>query len=338
MKGRGMILTGSIILFLALLLSGCAALLRSSQFGATTPNLVSTHDLSQVRYRDERFFNTHQRVKKHPSGSMWTATREWFFPSIRREPTQPPPVNKLDTLRVGDGQTHVTWMGHSSLLIEVDGQTILIDPNFSRHASPFSWLPPKSFFPEMPVTPEQIDHLHAVVISHDHYDHLDHDTIIQLAGRVDRFIVPLGVGAHLRHWGIDPTKITELAWWASTDLNGVTLTATPAHHFSGRRLTGGNRTLWAGWAIAGRSERLFFSGDSGYFPGFKEIGKRLGPFDLTMLECGAYNDAWADIHMMPEETAQAHLDLGGKTLLPIHWARFDLALHHWTEPVQRLLT
>ena len=180
---------------------------------------------------------------------------------------------------------------------------------------------------------------HAVVISHDHYDHLDYKTILMLAKTGVRFIVPLGVGAHLAGWGIKEERITELDWWGETKEGSVVLTAVPSRHFSGRELDRGDldRTLWSGWAFRGPRHRAYYSGDTGKFPGFKEIGRRLGPFDLTMIEVGAYNSMWPDVHLGPEHAVQAHIDVRGRTLLPVHWGTFNLSLHTWIEPMERTL-
>jgi L-ascorbate metabolism protein UlaG (beta-lactamase superfamily) len=287
-------------------------------------------------YNDGAFRNLVNLPKPGSTGSIWAALYDWFAGRAERAPSGEMPVAQLENLRMGDGLTHVTWMGHSTVLIEIDGKLVMTDPVFSDHASPYAWLPPKSFYKTMPVSLDDIDFIDVVLISHDHYDHLDHKTMTALAKKVGQFVVPLGVGSHLQHWGIDEERTTELDWWQNTTIATLTLTATPAQHFSGRTLSGGNETLWAGWAIKGRSENIFFSGDTAYFPGFKDIGEKLGPFDLTLIECGAYNEAWSNVHMFPEQTAKAHRDLKGKVLLPIHWGRFDLALHPWTEPVERL--
>jgi len=316
---------------------GCS-LLSTSQYGAPVPETPEDRVAASPNFRDSRFVNTVETGKS--SLDFATTMRllaQWFGEVQARAPQSELPVERLSEVAVSDGGAHVTWMGHSTLLIEVDGVTVLADPVFSDHASPYPWMPPKSYFPEMPITPEQIDSVDVVLISHDHYDHLDEKSIVALKDKARHFVVPLGVGAHLRHWGVEAARITELDWWQDTTIDGVRLTATPTRHFSGRRMGSGNDTLWAGWVITGASANVFFGGDSGYLPGFKEIGERLGPFNLTLLECGAYNEHWANVHMMPEQTAQAHRDLRGRALLPIHWGRFDLALHDWDEPIQRLL-
>ena len=230
----------------------------------------------------------------------------------------------------------LTWLGHSTFLVELDGVRILIDPVWADRASPFSYMGPKRFFAP-PLALSSLPNIDAVVISHDHYDHLDHQTIVTLKDKVPLFIMPLGVGAHFQSWGVAEEKIVELDWWQSRQIKGVTLVATPARHFSGRSLTDRNQTLWAGWAFQGPKHRIFYSGDTAMFPEFADIGKRLGPFDLTLMEVGAYDAGWRDVHMGPEQAIQAHTMVRGGILLPAHWGTFDLALHSWTEPVERLL-
>jgi len=183
---------------------------------------------------------------------------------------------------------------------------------------------------------DQLPHVDVVLLSHDHYDHLDHGTLLLLKDKVHRWVMPLGVGAHLEYWGVPACEITEHDWWENVQVGNVKLTLAPARHFTGRSLTNRSSTLWGAWALEGRTKRLFFGADSGYSPSFKEIGERLGPFDLALLECGAYNENWSNIHMMPEETAQAAVEVKAKVLMPIHWGKFNLALHPWKEPVERV--
>lgn len=234
----------------------------------------------------------------------------------------------------------VYWHGHSTTLIEVDGYRVLTDPIWSRRCSPSRTVGPHRLH-EPPVSLEQLPAVDAVLVSHDHYDHLDVDTILGLA-RTQRapFVVPLGVGAHLRKWGISEGRIVELDWNESHRIGELTLVCTPARHFSGR-LFSRNTTLWASWVIAGPKHRTFFGGDTGYTASFSGIGSQHGPFDLTLLPVGAYHPAWPGIHMNPEEAVRAHQDMtdaGGGVLLPIHWGTFRLAPHPWAEPVERLLS
>lgn len=229
----------------------------------------------------------------------------------------------------------VTWLGHSTLLLELDDSRLLIDPVWGPRASPFSWLGPRRWY-DPPLALTNLPTLDAVLISHDHYDHLDEPTIRQLADIAPRFIVPLGVGAHLEYWGIKAEKITELEWWQQHTIGSVEITATPARHASGRHAFDLDKTLWAGFAVKG-SQSVYYSGDTGLFPGFKEIGERLGPFDLTMIETGAYNRNWPDWHLGPEQAVIAHQWVRGRRLLPLHWGLFNLARHNWTEPMERVL-
>ncbi|MES2808843.1 MAG: MBL fold metallo-hydrolase [Bacteroidota bacterium] len=230
----------------------------------------------------------------------------------------------------------ITWVGHSSLLIEIDGRTILTDPVWSQRVSLFQWMGPKRFF-NPPLRISELPPLDAIIISHDHYDHLDMATIKRFAGTTTPIFCSLGVGAHLERWGIIRNYITEMDWGDSAMIgHDCIITATPSRHFSGRGLTGRNETLWSSFVIKGKKHNIFFGADSGYFPGFKDIGETFGPFDLTMLEIGAYGDYWPDIHMGPDHASNAHLDLKGKVMMPIHWGTFNLALHDWFEPIERL--
>lgn len=230
----------------------------------------------------------------------------------------------------------VTWLGHSSLLIEIDGKRILTDPVWSNRASFLTFIGPKRFF-EPPMALRDLPALDAVIISHDHFDHLDAATIHSMAGKVLPFYCPIGVGRYLNNCGIEKDFIYELDWGDSIMLgNDCQITATPARHFSGRGLLGRNETLWASFVIRGPRHNLFFGADSGWFPGFARIGEQFGPFDLTMLEIGAYGKYWPDIHMGPDHASNAHLALQGKVMMPIHWGTFSLAPHAWYEPIERL--
>ena len=235
-------------------------------------------------------------------------------------------------------------LGHSTMLIKLRGGFWITDPVFAERASPVQWMGPKRFHAP-PIALAELPPLRGVILSHDHYDHLDRDTVLQLAQTTDVFLAPLGVGDRLVAWGVAPEKVRQFDWWQGTTIDGVQFTATPAQHFSGRGLFDGNKTLWASWTIvdAARSDvaedselRVFFSGDTGYFDGFSEIGRRFGPFDVTLMETGAYDAQWPYVHMQPEQTVQAHQDLRGRWLLPMHNGTFDLALHGWTEPFERV--
>ena len=235
------------------------------------------------------------------------------------------------------GAVAVTWFGHSSVLLEIDGRRVLADPMWGERASPSRTIGPRRLHPT-PTGLDRLPALDAILISHDHYDHLDRPTVTRLAALSDApFVVPLGIGGHLRRWGVPATRIVELDWGNSTRVGDLTLTCVECRHFSGRR-TARNTTQWSAWAVVGRTHRVYFGGDTGYTTAFSRTGAALGPFDLTLLPIGAYADLWPDVHMTPEEAVRAHRDLGGKLLVPVHWATFDLGFHTWAEPVRRLLS
>lgn len=258
----------------------------------------------------------------------------------RRTPAGPIPVQPLQSADLAvppASGLRLSWLGHATVLAELDGRRVLFDPVWGQRCSPFPGIGPKRLHPA-PIRVADLGPVDVVVISHDHYDHLDMTTVRALIGSGARFAAPLGVGAHLEHWGVPAERITELDWWESAEIAGLTLTATPARHYCSRGPRTSTHFLWASWAVAGAERRIFHSGDTGYFPGFAEIGRRLGPFDATMMQVGAYSDFWPEVHMTPEEGVRAHLDLGGEVLLPIHWCTFNLAPHPWEEPAERTLT
>lgn len=285
-------------------------------------------------YQDGAFRN--QEIRYEPdAASIWRVAKE-FWKAKRKAATPKDPI-PLRPIPAGEltsaGPDSLYRLGHSTMLLRIDNRFVLTDPVFSERASPLVWIGPKRFH-QPPVAIEDLPDNLIIVISHDHYDHLDAKAVKALAPKTDKFLVPLRVGYHLKRWGIDVAKIVEHDWWQETNIDGIALTATPGQHFSGRKVIDKNHTLWAGWAIKGQNINVFYSGDTGYFGGFKEIGNRLGPFDVTMIESGAYNNMWSQIHMLPDQSVQAHIDLKGKAMLPVHNGTFDLALHDWYEPFE----
>lgn len=330
---KGLLAMAAVLTAVLGLSTGCAT------FGGSAEGARLDRVSRSPRFGDGVFENT-VRTPAGLQGSVWSVARDWVAGKQVREPRMPPPTRRQSAEAFASAPKsglRMTWMGHSTALVEIDGARILTDPVWSERVSPSTLVGPKRFHAP-PVALEDLPPLDAVIISHDHYDHLDHPTIVALAATGARFVVPLGVGAHLEHWGVPAAQTVELDWWERHTLeSGVTLVATPARHFSGRSLTDRNETLWASWAIRGPKHRVWFGGDTGMFPGLTEIGLREGPFDATLVPIGAYNDAWQAVHLNPEEAVLAHRMVRGGVFVPVHWGTFNLALHDWYEPAERLI-
>lgn len=325
-------------LFLSLIIL-CGVVVASAWTNmGQAPSAIDKQKFGQSpQWQGQRFENSLVQEKI----DMWRASKGFFlagnpnsvpqpaleFPATDAAVYQAPPASGL----------RITWLGHSSLLLEVDGLRILVDPVWGERASPFSYLGAKRFYP-VPLALQDLPPIDAILISHDHYDHLDIATVKRLKDKNIEWYMPLGVGSHLRHWGVAKEKIHELDWWQDATIKGVKFTAIPSRHSSGRSifLTDTKKTLWSGWAINGPQHRVVYSGDTTMHPDFKTVGDKLGPFDLSIIEIGAYNLLWRDNHLGPEQALIAHQLLQAKTLLPVHWAGFDLATHGWTEPMERL--
>jgi L-ascorbate metabolism protein UlaG (beta-lactamase superfamily) len=276
------------------------------------------------------------------AGRKWAwAFEEWFFGKEMRTPICPLPVVTDTAARLAAPAAsglRVTWLGHSTTLIEIDGATILTDPVWSERASPSRWVGPKRFAPP-PLALAALPHVDAVVVSHEHYDHLDEMTVRALAARGVPFHVPLGIGAHLGAWGVPAAQIVEHDWWQDATLSGgVRVVATPSRHFNGRGLPWRTGALWTSWSLVGPRHRVFFSGDTGPTESLREIARREGPFDVALIEIGQYNAAWGDIHLGPAGALEAFARSGARVLIPIHWGTFVLAYHAWSEPAETLVT
>jgi L-ascorbate metabolism protein UlaG (beta-lactamase superfamily) len=306
--------------------------------GARAKGLRLERMQGSPRFHDGAFHNTARVAPGLKKGSVAPTLAEFVCGGQRRTPRAPlPSVSPLGSWgRPPETGLRATWLGHSTVLLEIDGRRVLTDPVWGERASPVSFAGPRRFQP-VPIAVDDLPALDAIVISHDHYDHLDYSTIVELAGRDTPFVTSLGVGAHLEAWGVAPERIRELDWWEATEVAGLTLTAAPSQHFSGRGVAGRNRTLWSSFAVRGPRHAIFFSGDTGLTPEYAEIRTRLGPFDLILLEVGAFHPSWGDIHLGPENALAAHALLGGGAFLPVHWGTFNLALHAWDEPVETLL-
>jgi L-ascorbate metabolism protein UlaG (beta-lactamase superfamily) len=329
-------IAASIAIVVVLLVLGVALFLNlSPQFGASKKEIRTDNVLKSPNYVDGVFDNVEKTVVM--ADFKFSTMLKFFKNGNNKIPDVPLPVEKIEAKQIGrvnDSATRITWFGHSTILVETAGKTVLIDPMLGDVPSPVAWAGSPRFEGGLPLSAEDLPDMDVVLISHDHYDHLDYGSILTLKDKVSMFYTPLGVGAHLRSWGVDPDKIVEMDWWDEERLGAFKFVAAPARHFSGRGMFDRNCTQWASWIIQTKHVNIFFSGDGGYGTHFKEIGETYGPFDFTMMECGQYNEQWANIHMLPGEIPQAMADLKSKTFMPIHWGAFKLALHPWTEPIE----
>jgi L-ascorbate metabolism protein UlaG (beta-lactamase superfamily) len=288
------------------------------------------------RWSGEKFVNEGGVTSTMAPGAGQSLLKDLIKGIPNGKPAAPILFNAINLDLFKTGHNQVIWFGHSAFLVKLGNKMLLIDPMFGIAPTPFPWFGNKRYSQQLPIDIEQLPPIDAVLLSHDHYDHLDYGSIQKLKHKVGRFYAPRGVGRHLIRWGIDPQNIHEFNWWEETEFEGLSLACTPAIHFSGRYVLDNNSTLWCSWVIAHSEAKLFFSGDSGYGPHFEKIGEKYGPFNLTMMECGQYDDRWPAIHMVPEETVQAQLDVRGEILVPIHWGAFKLAFHAWTDPIERI--
>jgi L-ascorbate metabolism protein UlaG (beta-lactamase superfamily) len=332
-----------IVLAVLLLITGVVLWSTSAgfaTFGGTPDGARLARMQASGRYVDGQFRNREPTPLMRDSGSALSTTAEFTFGNGQmRVPSCPLPLAHDTAERLAHAPAsglRITWLGHSTTLIELDGRVVLTDPIWSERASPSSIAGPKRFHPP-PLALAALPHIDAVVVSHDHYDHLDMATVQALAARGVPIHVGLGVGAHLARWGIPPAQILEHDFWQATPIGGgVELVSTPARHFSGRGLFDRNATSWTSWTLVGPTHRVFFSGDTGQTNAFEKIAKRYGPFDLAMLEIGQWNEAWGTIHLGPLGALDAFPKLHAARLLPIHWSTFELALHSWSEPAETL--
>lgn len=335
LKMIGLVIGGILLL---ILIAGTLFINLNPAFGGKPTEAQKQMYKESGLYRAGKFKNQIPTSLDMGLGELAGTIIEFIKGGPDRQPSGDIPVRKLDSLNIinqAGKDTRLTWFGHSAFLLEIDSMNILIDPMFGPSPAPHPWLGPKRFYSEFPIEIDNLPEIDAVLISHDHYDHLDYGSILKLKDKVGTFYVPLGVGPHLKEWGVDENKINELSWGEEINHESLKLICAPARHFSGRGILDRNSTLWSSWIIHG-SSKIYFSGDSGYGPHFKEIGELYGPFDFAMLECGQYNRRWETIHMMPEQTVQAAIDLNAEAMMPIHWGAFTLALHSWIDPVERV--
>jgi L-ascorbate metabolism protein UlaG (beta-lactamase superfamily) len=302
----------------------------------------STSKQERERYRHFNHYKNGQFVNSNPTdmkmgiSTILSLMKDSVTGKKDRSPTNPIPIS-IDWEKINTTEDSLTWFGHSTILLTLNKKKILIDPMFGPSPSPVSFVGSKRYSENLLYVIEKLPHIDVVLITHDHYDHLDYPSIIRLKNKVGHFFVPLGVAAHLMKWGVKEDRITECNWWEEVKWEGLTIASVPSQHFSGRGLFNRNSTLWNGWVILFENQRIYTSGDGGYGPHFKQIGEKYGPFDLTLMEGGQYDNRWSAIHMQPEESVQAHLDVRGKNMMLIHWGAFTLAYHSWTDPVERAI-
>ena len=335
-KGRRL-KRAAIILFI-IVVGGVLFLRYWPPFGGSISEERLDRAQASPNYREGEFVNT----LPHPpleSGDVWGYIKEQLFgdqirvpPSAIRISVEPPALLQAQPA----SELRAIWFGHSSVYMELDGLRLFVDPVFSDYVSPFKGIGPKRSHPPA-IGLTELPRIDAVLISHDHYDHLDMQTIQYLSSKGTRFLVPLGVGAHLDEWDVPKTQIIELDWWESTEIGGVTVICTPAQHYSGRGLFDYKATFWSSWAVVGSKHRIFYSGDSGFSNHFRSIGEHYGPFDLSIFKIGQYGPgaSWVYSHMDPEQAIEAHIAVKARRMLPVSWATFNIAFHDWDEPIRR---
>jgi len=321
------------VAFVVLLVGVSAFLYFSPTFGAAPRGESLARIEASPNFYEGRFHNLVETTLDTSTPEQPRSFSSFIRPEPGKHPEVPLPSERFELSSLAPDM--FVWLGHSTVLFNSGGTVILADPVFNR-ASPVPFIGELFAFTHR-VGIEDLPDIDVVIVSHDHYDHLDHKAISDLDDKAAHFLVPLGLSAHLRRWGIAADKITELDWYDSKRVRDVDFTLTPARHFSGRGLTNRFSTLWGSWVVSSNDLNVYFSGDGGYSEEFAKIGQQFGPFDIAFIENGAYNSGWAQIHMFPEQSVQASIDLQARVFFPIHWSKFDLSLHAWDEPADRAL-
>ncbi|ADL51222.1 outer membrane protein expression inhibitor [Clostridium cellulovorans 743B] len=324
--------------FLVIVSIGITAFLNfNPTFGGKATKEEKEYYKQLGNYENGKFVNDSLTDMKMNLADTLSMAKDFFVGGKDRNPKGQISVEPIDWDLINSKKDSLTWLGHSAFLVSINNKKLLLDPMLGPMASPVSFAGSKRYEYNKDIL-DLIDKMPAidgVFISHDHYDHLDYQSILKLDSKVSYFYVPLGVGSHLVRWGVQKGKIIELNWWEEMNFQGLTVALTPSRHFSGRGLFNSNSTLWGGWVILGKDTRLYTSGDGGYGPHFKEIGEKYGAFDITLIEGAQYDKRWADIHMTPEQSVQANIDVNGKNMMLMHWGAFSLAFHGWKEPIER---
>lgn len=327
---------GVILSVMALVALAAIVILNQEKFGKAPSGERLVRIKASPNFKKGTFQNQSYTPVMPEDVSMFRVMKDGMFNRSKRNvPKDVLPSVKTNLKNLDTEKDVLVWFGHSSYFMQIAGKRFLVDPVFSGHASPFSFSV-KSFRGSDVYSTEDMPGIDFLVITHDHWDHLDYKIVTQLKAKVGKIITGLGTGAHLEYWGFEPEEITELDWNEQTTIDrGFKITATPARHFSGRKFKR-NQSLWCSFVLETPGKKIFIGGDSGYDTHFAEIGEEHGPFDLALLECGQYNQYWKYIHEMPEQTVQAAIDLKAKMLMPVHWAKFALSMHAWDEPIERV--
>ena len=329
-----------VILFIviAVLASIVYLFMHQASFGKPPSGSRLERIKNSPNYKDGVFQNLSPTPVMAKDASYWELFKKQFESDTNRAPLKPLPSVKNNLKETPSTKPTITWFGHSTYLVQIDGKNILIDPVFSERTSPVQYIGSKNYLGTSIYSAADFPHIDYLFLSHDHYDHLDYGTTLAMKEKVGHYYMPLGVGSHLEYWGLDTAKITEMDWWQEVNITpDIKLVCTPGRHFSGRGIADRGKTLWGSFVLITPTHRIFLGGDSGYDTHFKQIGDKYGPFDIAFLESGQYNAYWPNIHMMPEQTVQANIDLKSKVLMPVHWGKFSLALHPWNEPINRVL-
>ncbi|MCE7994032.1 MAG: hypothetical protein HEP71_18740 [Roseivirga sp.] len=309
------------------------------QFGGKPTESLLEHYSQSPNWKEDKFMNLEETTMEFHWNELPKFLYTQFFESKGREPKNPLPVAAFDETAFlsSDEEMRFVWYGHSVLLMRMAGKTILIDPMLGPNASPIAPFKTKRFSENTLAIIDDLPEIDLMLLTHDHYDHLDLQSIEKLMPKVSQYFVALGCARHLVKWGVKEGQIKEFDWWDDAHFDGVDITFTPTRHFSGRGLKDRAKSLWGGWVFKTGQESIYFSGDGGYGEHFKEVGEKLGPFDFGIMECGQYNKNWHQIHMYPEESVQAAIDARVNKIMAVHWAGFSLAQHSWKEPIERFV-
>jgi L-ascorbate metabolism protein UlaG (beta-lactamase superfamily) len=325
------------VVTIAIILIAGFIFLQTAPFGSSPSDTRLERIKKSSNYKDGVFQNLSPTPVMAEDASYLDMLKQQFTRDSTREPSNAIPGIKRDLTVKPSGKPTITWFGHSTYMIQLDGKNILIDPVFSNSTSPVQGIGNKKYSGTEIYTPSDFPDIDYLMLTHDHYDHLDYQTTLDMKAKIGNYYMPLGVGSHLESWGIDTSKIHELDWWDEMDLGSdMKLVCLPARHFSGRGVTDRGKTLWASYLLITPTHKIYMGGDSGYDIHFKQINAKYGAVDIAFLESGQYNAYWPYIHMMPEQTVQASVDLQAKVLMPVHWGKYTLALHSWDEPINRL--